>query len=106
MLPVGWVSGSLLTLPRDVLSWSTGTLPRGNLGSLLPMEHTPAWLNKSTSEGVREMPSALLLALSLLSAWQKDRSEGQMPAHLLPTAATHTPHSELQQWLPQGIVHH
>lgn len=41
----------MLTLPWDVLSWSTGTLPQGNLGSLLPVKHTPAWLNTSTSEG-------------------------------------------------------
>lgn len=97
VLPVGWISESLLTLP-EFCPGPLALCPRAAWAHCCPWSaHQPG----STQAPVREMPPALLLSLGLLSAWQKDRSGSQIPAHLLPTAATHTPHSQLQQWLPQ-----
>lgn len=89
VLPVGWVCESLMTLPKRCCPAPLAHCPRATWAHCCP------WSTQQpgpTQAPVTEMPPALLLALSLLSAGQKDRSEGQMPAHLLPTAATHTPH--------------
>lgn len=58
MLPVHWVSEPPLTLRRPVLSFSTRPLPQGSPGLLLPVEHTPAWVNTSAGEGDATCPTS------------------------------------------------